>query len=178
VTRAAAAVVCAALFLAGCGNDDGADVGFEEATLEVPASLGGLSVQLEPEATKKLKSSSPKTSYVADGAVFALRQGDELRAVLQVAMFTADARPADEEFQKNIVSQIGSFTGKPTKVNNVPVYATEANEQVFYVWFKGRFFETLSVRKSESFVPAEQRVNVRQILTEAVSLNPQIPRSA
>jgi hypothetical protein len=159
---------------AGCGDDAGGGVDFDAATLNVPANLGGLSVLLEPKATEKLKTSNKSQSYVADGAVFALRRGDELKAVLQVALFTADARPDDDEFRRTIVNQIGGFSGQPTKVTGVPVYATELNEQIFYVWFRGRFFETLSVRKSEAFAPAAERVDVKALLREAVSLRPEI----
>lgn len=170
------AIVAALTLLAGagaCGGDDD-DVGFDAATLRVPPSLAGLSVLLEPQATEKLKTSNRSTSYVADGAVFALRSGDELKAVLQVALFTADARPDDDEFRRTIVNQIGGFSGQPAKVAGVPVYATELNDQIFYVWFRDRFFETLSVRKSEAFAAAGERVDVKALLREAVSLKPEI----
>ena len=160
--------------LGACGGDGDDDVAFDAATLSVPAELGGLSVLLEPAATRKLKAADRERSYVADGAVFALRRGDELKAVLQVALFTADARPEDDEFRREIVGQIGGFTGDPTKVKGVPVYATEMNEQIFYVWFRDRFFETLSVRKSEAFAAAGERVDVKALLEEAVSLKPRI----
>ncbi|MEY2475608.1 MAG: hypothetical protein QOG87_923 [Actinomycetota bacterium] len=170
----AAAALALLVGASGCGKEGGGGVDFDAATLNVPADLGGLSVLLEPKATEKLKTSNKSQSYVADGAVFALRRGDELKAVLQVALFTADARPDDDEFRRTIVNQIGGFSGQPTKVAGVPVYATELNEQIFYVWFRDRFFETLSVRKSEAFAPAAERVDVKALLQEAVSLKPEI----
>lgn len=161
---AAAASACGG---AGANAPDPSD----RLTMPIPAKVANLRVVPEPKATKKLRTEAGRNSYVRDASVFALREGKELKAVLQVIRLTPDARPEDREFRKSVACQIGGTCRQPTLVNGVIVYSGVVNEQVFYIWFIDRFMQVLIVRQT-LVTGGPSSIDIQKVLKTLLAVKP------
>ena len=157
---ATAALLLLAFASSACGggpNPNGPDpsAGF---ALRVPQTIAGLNVQQDAKSTATLNKQKGKETYVKDGSVYTLRVGTgskaELKAVLQVIRLTPDARPEDPEFRRTIacLELPGGTCRTPELINGAIVYqgvqAPDTKfEQKIYLWFTGRFMQTLQLPK-------------------------------
>lgn len=148
----AVSVVVGCLSVTGaCGRSKPAVVPTtaEQQPLEVAEDLvpgdffPGLSVTTEDVAELEKKAGS--TSYLASTRLWAVRAGEHLRATLQVSRFVPDARPEDEAFRERIVGQISSSGSRERVLGGQAVFATSANQQPLYIWFRGPSLFVLSV---------------------------------
>ena len=140
-----AGALCALAGMA-CGHraiDTNADAGPAQASL--PSQILGLRVQPEDIASK-LK--NVKRPYVDAVAVYSLRDGDLLKASLQINRFNSAARPKDPNFIGTIVSTIGGSASQQYRMSNQTVYATTASDQAIFAWFSGRGMYVLAIQKS------------------------------
>lgn len=108
----------------------------------VPASLAGYTAAPEDVAAK-LREAGDK-AYVSDVKFWSLREGDRLRATVQVAHFAPDA-PGTERFRRSVADQIGSAAPRLRRIGEDRVYVSAGNRQTFYLWFRGRSFVLLGV---------------------------------
>lgn len=152
---------------AACGTD--ADRAARQ-TIGIPPTLAGLTVSVDTKATSKVAKAATSNSYVCDARVFALRDGKELRAVLQVARLTPDARPEDAKFRRTIAGQIGGTSRRPEKFGDVLVYRARSNSQVIDIWFTGRFMQVLIAMEEDTL--GGSTVDFGRLLAEAISLRP------
>ena len=156
------AVACVAVLGAACTGDVAAEFGggARPAVLELPAQLVGLSVVPEDVGSNLETIDRP---YVDSVAVFSMRDGDLLKATLQVARFNRLARPGDASFRNSIVSTIGGRRPVAFRVADTIVHSTAASEQNLFAWFAEDGFFVLSVQKDFEFP--------RTLLRRLVELN-------
>lgn len=177
------AALSAALSLAACGTatvDKRAPDPTDALTIVVPPTLGGLKVTPSKKATEKLlKAGAGNNNYQKDAQVFELRLGKELQAVLQITRLTADARPEDKKWQQRIIGstpligQAGTqAVREPTRFGDREVYKLQHNRQTLYVWFQSKFMEILMVRSDSITLAQTGAIDVNQLVTEVVSLEP------
>jgi hypothetical protein len=168
-----ALVGCSSFEAAAC---DGADDPSAKTEIAMPATIGGLKVREEGEATEKLNvESDPAGTYQCPGTgrVYSLRKGKELRAVLQVSRLAPDARLDDIDFVRGLVRGITGGLLEPEEVDGVDVYtATGANQQLISSWFTDRFMFFLTVREDETVAGLAVGVDFKAVRTEAVRLAP------
>lgn len=169
-----AAVLLVAALGSGCaGSSTRTPDLFADATrLTVPPTIGGLTAGLEKDATKQLVQTGGDRSYVADGWVYTLRSGEELRGVLEVIRLDADARPADRIFRRTILGQIGGKINDPQRIDGTLVWEGKINEQKIYMWFKGRFLQVLMLRQEETVQGEGVGYDPQTLVREAVAINP------
>jgi hypothetical protein len=164
LTRSVLAGALAALALVGCGNgrvEDAASAG--PAQVHLPQQVLGLRVQPE-DISSKLK--AIKRPYVDSVAVFSLRDGDLLRASLQVSRFNSAARPEDPDFIGTIVSTVGAAAQQALRVSRETVYATTASDQLVFTWFRGDGMFVLAVQRQYEF----PRTLLRRLIDAGVSV--------
>lgn len=174
LTLALSASACAKFTPASCGGPDDTSANTE---LEWPATLGGLKVRQAATATKKLnQEASPEGSYQCPGGgkVYALRDGKELRAVLQVSRLAPDARLNEREFLSRLVRSVTGNVREPLKVEGVDVFqATSAgNSQLVTTWFQDQYMIILTVRESQTIAGQAVDVDFDQVLKDAVTVRP------
>lgn len=154
---------------AGCGRSKPAVVPTtaEQQPLEVrpdlvPPNLAGLTVTTEDVTELEKKAGSQ--SYLASTRLWAVRAGDHLRATMQISRFVPDARTEDEGFRQRVVGQISSAGSHERLLGGQTVFATSANQQPVYIWFRGQSLFVLSV--------AADYPQPRAVLREALELQP------
>lgn len=119
------------------------------AALPLPTQLVGLTVQPEAISPKDLEKID--RPYVDSLAVFGLRDGELLRATLQVARFNSVARPEDSDFRRSIIGVIGGRTPFELNVGGQTVNATTGTSQSIFSWFEGRGMFVLSIQQDYEF---------------------------
>jgi hypothetical protein len=175
--RAALALVVLATLASACGGSAGAaDCNTpidqtREMTINLPPSLGGLRVAEEKKATDELLKESKVNSYLCDGRVFSLREGTELRGVLQIGRLTPDARPEEKEFRKTVADGMNAKRA-PERIGETLVYKGNNNKQLIQVWFVEGFMVVLTVRESATVAGEPVGVDFKALTTEALSLRP------
>jgi hypothetical protein len=154
VRRAAALLAAAALSIglaSSCGNGDVAAED-EEATassLNLPAQVVGL--KLVPEQLEEEDLQTIDRPYIDNLAVFSLREGELLRATLQVARFNRAARPEDDGFRGQILGLLGGQRPFDIVVGDTEVNATTGTSENVFAWFGGRGMFILSVQQDYPF---------------------------
>lgn len=175
--RVTLAFAVLAAFASACGGSAGAAECNTAAdptkgtTINLPPSLGGLRVAEEKDATEELLKASKVNSYLCDGRVFSLRDGTELRGVLQIGRLTPDARPDEKEFRKTVADGMNAKRA-PEKIGETLVYKGNNNKQLIQVWFVERFMVVLTVRENETVAGEPVGVDFTTLTTEALSLRP------
>jgi hypothetical protein len=147
------ALVFAALPLvlasAGCANEAISSPGTAEpAVLELPNQIVGLKV-VQENVRASLK--DVRRPYVDSVAVFSMREGDLLRATMEVGRFNSLARPKDSKFRGSIVSVVGGAKPVGIRVGEQDVFATTGTKQNIYTWFSDRGFFILGVQEDFPF---------------------------
>ncbi len=161
VLVAGALLALAAVGCGGGGVEDTAAAGPAQANL--PQQILGLRVKPE-DISNNLK--AIKRPYVDSVAVFSLRDGDLLRASLQVSRFNGAARPKDPDFIGTIVSTIGGAAQESIRVSNETVYATTASDQIVFTWFRGHGMFVLAVQRQYEF----PRTLLRRLIDSGVTV--------
>jgi hypothetical protein len=153
-----------ALATIACGSGGIAQSGAKSpAQVSLPSQVLGLRVQPEDIASKL---TSIKRPYVDAVAVYSLRDGDLLKASLQMNRFNGAARPKDSNFIGSIVSTIGGAASQQYRVSTEDVYVTTASDQEIFVWFRGSGMFVLAVQKSFPF----PRTLLRRLLDSGLAV--------
>lgn len=145
--RLAAVTVAASAVLGACASDGPrvatgpvADAKVDPGV--VPSSLLGYATTPE-DVSAKLKEAGDK-AYVSDVRFWSVREGERLRATLEVARFAPDA-PDTDEFRRRVADQIGSAAPRVRRIGDELVYVSAGNRQTYYLWYRGRSFVLLGV---------------------------------
>lgn len=101
----------------------------------LPPELAGLSVQ-EEDVSGPLKEAGDR-AYVSDVRLWSLREGDRLRATVEVARFAPDAPAEDEDFQRSVTAQLKGAAPRERRIGDDTVFVSGSSQQVFYAWFRG-----------------------------------------
>lgn len=124
--------------MASAGSSGAAPVvGAERAKVgdAVPATIAGLTAQ-EEDVSGPLKEAGDR-AYVSDVRLWSLREGDRLRATVEVARFDPDAPTEDEGFRRSVTAQLKGAAPRQRKVGDDLVFVSGSTQQVFYAWFRG-----------------------------------------
>jgi hypothetical protein len=161
---------CASFEAAACGGPDDTTLGMEVAP---PERIGGLRVVPEDEATESLNTfSEPEDTYQCEGDVYALRDGEELRAVFQVSRLAPDARLNERDFLRNLLGTITGSVPQPVDMEGVQVYQIVSNGQIISTWFHDHFMYFLTVREDPTIEGQAVNVDFEQVLSEALTVRP------
>lgn len=165
---------CASFEAAACGGPD--DPGAGQKVL-MPDNILGLKVKREKEATKRLNNETePDATYQCpgEGVIYALRDGKELRAVLQISRLAPDARMEDREFLSGLVRGITGSILEPVELNGVDVYQTTStgNEQIVTTWFHDRFMFFLTVREDQTLPGQPVTIDFDGLKEQLVQIEP------
>jgi hypothetical protein len=158
---ALASMSCGRGTIASPNSSAAADAGPAQASL--PSQVLGLRVQPEDIASKL---NAVKRPYVDAVAVYSLRDGDLLKASLQINRFNGAARPKDPNFIGSIVATIGGSASQPYRMSSQTVYATSTSDQVIFTWFQGRGMFVLAIQKSFPF----PRTLLRRLVNSGLSV--------
>lgn len=127
----------------------------------VPAELLGLHSAPE-DVSAQLKKAEDR-AFVNAVRMWSLREGDRLRATIEVARFAPDASPERPSFQRSIVAQIGTSAPRQRRVEDQTVYVTVANKQAIFMWFRNLHFVLLSTSTEYTSPRALVRAAVQQV---------------
>ena len=142
-------LVCLVIVLSGCSKAN--PIKKQEVTarsLRIPSELVGLRVGTEDISRQTAK---VKNSYADNIGMFSLREGDLLRATLEVAHLNALARPNNKGFQQSIVQLLGGSTPIPIRIGQITIYSTSGNKQNIFAWFNGRAMFVLTIHQDFEF---------------------------
>jgi hypothetical protein len=128
----------------------------------VPAQLAGLHVNEEDVQT--LEKQAGRLSYLSDTRLWALRDGDRLRATLQVGTFVPDSEPSNEKFQDTVASLISGASSHVRNVGGHRVSVTSVNKQPMYIWVQDEVLFVLTL--------AGDHQAPRTLLRSALDLRP------
>lgn len=149
-TRWAAALLVPLVLLAGgCTRDSSAAEGVPSGKIEqlpadlLPGELNGLRVEREDEAETLQQA---RRSWAEAVGLYSLRSGDLLQATLQVTRLHDEADPADRDFRRALLNQIGGSASRPIRLGDRTVYVSTGNKQRLSTWFDGDYMFILAVR--------------------------------
>ena len=150
MTRWMAAIVVAAVALAGCGDDGSTeDVMIPEKvdTSLAPAALSGgaLSLREDNDATKAF-GRLPDNALVADGRLYAIRDGDRLVATLQMSTLVPEVDLTEPGRYQEIADKLLPGVKSELSVADVPVFEFATEDKTVYVWFGRQMFQVLQLK--------------------------------
>lgn len=125
----------------------------------VPSTIHGLTASKQ-DVAGPLKEAGDR-AFVSDVNFYSLRDGDRLKATLEVARFTPDAETTSRAFQLKVAAQVGETAPRLRRLGDDLVYVSSGNRQTYYVWFRGLHLVVLGV-------PTEQTTG-RALLREALA---------
>jgi hypothetical protein len=154
VTRRALLAVLAFIAAVGaaCGDDAPVESTAPPASVPeaiVPTTLGGGSIVLQEnvaDETVEAFANGGKLSLVSDGRLWELRQGPQLVGALQVSAVVNRVDLRDRGQRRSILRQVLPGNLNQLLVEEVPVWAAEANDKVVYVWFSTDMFQVLQLK--------------------------------
>jgi hypothetical protein len=116
--------------------------------VKVPNQILGLRVAPE-DVSKQVK--NLKRPYLDSVGLFSLREGDLLRATLQISRFNGLAKPNSPQFRASVIGLTGASRAQELRVGDIIVYSTTGSEQNVFIWFKERGLFVLSVHRDYEF---------------------------
>lgn len=149
-TKLLAATLVAGLTAVSCGGSvQPTGPGTEQPPIvRIPTKLLGMDVKAE-DVRKDIE--AVDRSYFDSVGLFSFREGDLLRATLQVARFNSAAREDSNNFRRAIVGLLGTSTPQEMRVAENIVYSTSGTEQIVYAWFNKKGMFVLSVHREYEF---------------------------
>lgn len=144
----AAALLVGALALGGCADTEAKERSAATSEVEaippdaLPSQLLGLAVT--PETVEGVE--AQKKSYVEAVSLFGLREGEQLKATLQVSRFNEAAKPESAKFRGSVLNRIGGARPRRFRMGETDVHFTTATKQTLAVWFKGDYLFVLAAR--------------------------------
>lgn len=143
-----AAAVAGAACAGGDGEARAAGASqIETPVVTIPSQLLGLRVQLEDvsELVGDLEG-----AHVDSVALFTMREGDLLRATLQVSRFERGS-PEGRGFRRQVVEQLGTRAPIELNIAGTNIFSTGGTQQSVYVWFEDGRMLILSVQQDFEF---------------------------
>lgn len=151
-TRAALTTVFVALALVACGR------GGEEVTVVpvkvkpelVPAQLAGGELTLHEDGkADEAFARLADNALVADGKLYAIRQGERLVATLQLSTLVPEVDLTDRDRYNEMATKLLPGVKQELSVADVSVFEAAGEDKVVYLWFGRQMFEVLQVKSSQ-----------------------------
>lgn len=155
------------LLLGACegGREKAAEVReaqIEPVTIELPDQILGLKVT-EEDVSSSLEALKGRT-YLESLGLFSMREGDLLRATLQVGRFNSLARARSKEFRREIAGLAGA--PEELRLGTAEVSQISGNQQTSYIWFESNGFFVLTVHRDFPFG--------RTLLRKLIEMDPEL----
>jgi hypothetical protein len=159
---AAVAVVACLSSACGSGGDGELQAAPPKVGTElVPPSLaGGSLVLVEDGKAKEAFGKLPENALVADGRLYAIRQGDRLVATLQLSTLLPEVDLTDTNRYKEIADELLPGTKEELEVGGLKVLQVPGEDKVVFLWFGRQMFQVLQVKGS--------RVDPEAVLAEVI----------
>lgn len=116
-------------------------------TFKLPDQILGLKVAQE-DISSSVNALKGRT-YLESLGLFSMRQGDLLRATLQVGRFNSLARTKSKEFRREIAGLAGS--PEELRMGTTEVSQITGNQQTSYIWFEREGLFVLTVHREFPF---------------------------
>ena len=164
---AIAAVIAAALVVGGCGRDSNDDERPPtEVSLQlVPDSLNSGAFHLvEDDKAREAFSAIGPDALVADGRLFAIRDGERLVGTLQLSTMKPRVDLTDEDNRASVVNNVIPGGRETISVGPISVIQTLGQDKTVFLWFGKDMFQVLQLKptKASPFEP-------EQILSEIIT---------
>jgi hypothetical protein len=152
MTRSIGVVVAflAALGAAGCGGHSQAASARPLAKVNpalVPSTIDGLTVQEDAKAKDRFAKLS-KNALVADGRMYAFRQGERLVATLQLSTLMPEVDLTNQKRHDEMAEKLMTGVKQQLRIDNTDVFQAAGDEKTEYMWFGRQMFEVLQVKGS------------------------------
>lgn len=110
----------------------------------LPDELHGLTVQREESAEVAWERAGPQ-GLVAEGRVYTLRQGADVKGALQVGAFKPGLRGKPRVIREGFLDGVEAGRFEPVRVGGEPMFVQRGREQRILVWFSPRtdYYEML-----------------------------------
>lgn len=118
-------------------------------TVEVPTQILGLSVTQEDVTSQVVPFKN--RSYLDTFGLFSIRDGDLLRATLQMGRFGEVADEDDDTFRRQIIGLMGTSSPREIRIGDEAVWTSAGSQQSVFAWFRGQGFYVLTVHKEFPF---------------------------
>ncbi len=144
-----AALAAAALAGSACGGNADATQGRHGDDVDqlgddlVPTDMMGLEVTKE-DMSETI--SHTERTYLDAVGLYAVREGDLVKATLQVSRFNDEADYDDGGFRRALVNQIGGTNPRLVRLGDDQVFLTTGTKQQLFVWFEDEHMFVLAIR--------------------------------
>jgi hypothetical protein len=148
--KLAGALVAVAL-LAACGSGDKDErVAVRVQSELVPPTLGDGALRLKEDVTAhKAFGKVGGQSLVDDGRLWAVRDGDQLVATLQMATLDAKVDLGDEDEVEGLIRSILPGTKERFTVGDLPVVQVATADKTVYLWFGDGMFQVFQIKGAD-----------------------------
>jgi hypothetical protein len=165
---AAALVIVVALAGSGCGRGggDAPEGAPAEVALElVPDTVNDGAFHLaEDESARDAFASVGPRALVADGRLFAIRDGDRLVGTLQLSTMKTKVDLTDADERASVVSNVIPGTKETISVGPVSVVQSAGTDKIVFLWFGRDMFQVLQLKPTTAS-PFEPERILSEIIT-------------
>ena len=149
--RPAALLVAAVFVVSACGSDETPDAKPARVqTSLVPTVLGEGSLSLtEDESAHKAFANAGGQSLVDDGRLWAIRNGKQLVATLQVATLDPKVDLADGDEVEALIRSILPGSKERFTVGDLDVVQVATTDKTVYLWFGQGMFQILQIKGAD-----------------------------
>ena len=164
---AVVALVLIALVGGACGGDDGGD---EPAPAKVPLELvpdrlnGGAFHLAEDDTAREAFSNVGTDALVADGRLFAIRDGERLVGTLQLSTMKPRVDLTDEDHRQSVINNVIPGGRETISVGPVSVIQTLGDDKTVFLWFGRDLFQVLQLKPTKASPFDPERV-LSEIIT-------------
>ena len=150
---AVAMVVVVALVGGGCGGDGG---GKEQAPSQVAIELvpdtvnGGAFHLAEDDKAREAFSTVGTDALVADGRLFAIRDGERLVGTLQLSTMKPKVDLTDDDHRESVINNVIPGGRETISVGPISVVQTLGQDKTVFLWFGRDLFQVLQLKPTKA----------------------------
>ena len=149
---AIALVVAVGLIGGGCGHDAASGTAPSKVAVElVPDTVNnGAFVLAEDQKARDAFSKVGPKALVADGRLFAIRDGERLVGTLQLSTMKAKVDLTDDDDRHSVVNNVIPGARETISVGPVPVVQAAGPDKTVFLWFARDMFEVLQLKPTKA----------------------------
>ena len=142
------ALALAVVLLGACGSGSSDEpVATRVKPALVPSTLGDGTLTLKEDTTAhKAFANVGGQSLVDDGRLWAVREGDQLVATLQVATLDPKVDLGDEDEVEHLIRSILPGTKERFTVGDLSVVQVATDDKTIYLWFGDGMFQVFQIK--------------------------------
>lgn len=166
-TRLAASAVVVAAFAGACGNGDApaARAPSEVALSLIPDTVNGGAFRLaEDDKAREAFSDVGPEALVADGRLFAIRDGERLVGTLQLSTMKTKVDLTDKDQRESVISNVIPGLRETISVGPVSVIQAASPDKTVFLWFSRDMFQVLQLKPTTA-----SPFDPEQVLSEIIT---------